>query len=71
MEQENYPLDDATIELLAEIKTAIDRQILVWQSQEQGALILFMKQQKLQGNWRVAANRRELERAPDPVPAQQ
>ena len=70
MEAENYPLDEATIELLAEIQTALDKQILILNSQRQGALILFVRQQKLKGNWQVAENGRELVRTPDAVPAQ-
>lgn len=69
-ETETYPLDDATIELLAEIKAATDRQLLILKAQSEGALILFMKQHKLAGPWRVAENGRELVRAPDAVPAQ-
>jgi hypothetical protein len=70
MEAENYPLDDASINLLAELKAALDRQILATNSQIQGALILFIRQQGLTGNWRVAENGRELVRDPAPVPAQ-
>jgi len=68
-EVENYPLDDALIQMLAEI----NQQMIPLQAQRQGALVLFIRQQKLQGNWQVAENGRELVkvRAPQPVPIAQ
>lgn len=74
MEQENYPLDEATIAYLADIKLSLDKQALAVQAKHQGqyegALNLFIRQQGLQGNWQVAENGRELVRAPAPVPAE-
>jgi hypothetical protein len=63
---ENYPLDEALIGLLADI----NQQILPLQAQRQGALVLFIRQQKLTGNWQVAENGRELVKvtAPAQVP---
>jgi len=55
-ETENYPLDEALISMLADI----NGQLQALQAQRQGALVLFIRQQKLQGNWQVAENGREL-----------
>ena len=55
-EVENYPLDEAVIQLLADI----NNQINALNQQRQGALVLFIRQQKLQGNWAVAENGKEL-----------
>jgi len=64
-EVENYPLDDALIQMLQEI----NQQMVPLQAQRQGALVLFIRQQKLQGNWQVAENGRELVKvAPQPLP---
>jgi hypothetical protein len=55
-QSENYPLDEATINLLAEFQRAaadINARL-------QGALTLFLRQHKLEGNWSVAPNGREL-----------
>lgn len=66
-EAENWPLDDALITMLAEI----NQQMQALQAQRQGALVLFIRQQKLQGNWQVAENGKELVKAPpQPAPAQ-
>lgn len=62
---ENYPLDEASIAIFAEGLKQID----LVQAQMGGALRLFLRQHKLDGNWRVAANGRELERVAD-APAQ-
>ena len=56
-EPERYPLDDAAIALLADIKA----QIAPFQQYWEGALALFCRQHKLLGRWQVAANGRELE----------
>jgi hypothetical protein len=53
---EVYPLDDATLEIVQHI----DATITMLNQQLNGALMLFIRQQKLKGNWRLAANRREL-----------
>jgi hypothetical protein len=55
-EQENYPLDDSMIEILAEA----NQQIAGINQRLQGALILFLRQHKLEGNWQVAPNGKEL-----------
>jgi len=60
LDGENYPLDDASIQMLAEI----GQQIQTLNAQRQGALVLFIRQHKLEGNWQVAENGRELVRAP-------
>lgn len=58
---ENYPLDEASISVFAEGMKQID----LVQAQMGGALRLFLRQHKLQGNWRIAQNGRELERVPE------
>ena len=54
---ENFPLDDASIELFAEIKRQADS----LNDQFRGALSLFLRQHKLEGVWRISNNGRELE----------
>lgn len=82
-EVENYPLDEATISVLADIKKAQDqfesdpivRQVrqhdITLDGQRQGALIVFLRQHKLDGNWKVAINGKELvkEKQPAQMPA--
>ena len=63
-EVENYPLDEALISMLAEI----NQQLVPLQAQRQGALVLFIRQHKLQGNWQVAENGRELVKITPPTP---
>jgi hypothetical protein len=58
-ELENYPLDEASIQMLSEINS----QIQTLNAQRQGALVLFIRQHKLQGNWQVAENGKELVKA--------
>ena len=60
--EENYPLDEALITMLGEIRL----QMQTLQAQQQGALVLFVRQHKLQGNWQVAENGRELVKAAAP-----
>ncbi len=60
--QEAYPLDDAAISLLADLKANIDTLNAQWN----GALVLFIRQHKLVGNWGVAPNGRELIRQEPP-----
>jgi hypothetical protein len=55
-DKDNWPLDEATIQMLGEI----NEQMKGLAAQRQGALVLFIRQQKLQGNWQVAENGREL-----------
>jgi len=82
METESYPLDEATISVLADIKKAqtdFDAQPVVQQvrqnaialdSQRQGALLLFYRQHKLEGNWRIADNGTELVKDAAPAAVQ-
>jgi hypothetical protein len=55
-ETDIYPLDEAAITLLADIRT----QMRMLEAQFQGALVLFIRQQKLTGNWQVSENGREI-----------
>ena len=55
-ESDIYPLDEAAITLLADIRT----QMRMLEAQFQGALVLFIRQQKLTGNWQVSENGREI-----------
>lgn len=57
-EVENFPLDDATIKLLEEFRT----QVMLMNAQQQGALVHFIRQHELKGEWRVAVSGRELEK---------
>lgn len=78
---DNYPLDEATIGLLADILKAQDdfeRQPVVQQvrqatisfdSQRRGVLLLFTRQHKLEGNWTVAENGKELAKVKQPAGA--
>ena len=56
---EHYPLDDAAIAMLNEIQ----QQLVTLNAQRQGALVLFIRQHNLQGNWTLADNGRELRKA--------
>ena len=58
-ETEIFPLDDAAIESLAEL----DQQDKLTHSARLGILGYFLKVHKLQGNWQLAPNRRELVRS--------
>jgi hypothetical protein len=70
-----YPLDEAMISLLTDIRQqetqlmaspayrvflAVSQQLQGLQSQTNGALVLFIRQHKLPGNWAPAENGREL-----------
>lgn len=68
-ESDLFPLDEAAITLLADIKS----QMRMLDAQWQGALVLFIRQHNLKGNWQVSENGRELVKAPDraPIPLQQ
>lgn len=61
-EPDVFPFDDALIALIADIDTG--HRALA--QQEQGALALFARQHDLKGEWRVAENRREFVRTPQP-----
>lgn len=56
---DTYPLDEAAIEILAEI----NQQQAALNASMNGALSLFAKQHKLQGQWRLASNGKELVKA--------
>ncbi|HKB37695.1 MAG TPA: hypothetical protein VKD72_14705 [Gemmataceae bacterium] len=59
------PLDEEAALLFGEIQ----EQIKTLNAQAHGALALYLRQHKLNGQWRVADNGRELRRIlPDPVP---
>jgi hypothetical protein len=60
--QEVFPLDDAAISLLADLRANIEKLDAQWN----GALVLFIRQHKLKGNWGVAPNGRELIRQEPP-----
>jgi hypothetical protein len=64
-ESDMYPLDDAAITLLADIRT----QMRMLEAQFQGALVLFIRQQKLTGNWQVSENGREIVKVQQNAPA--
>jgi len=53
---ETYPLDEETIELVAEYQ----RQILLLEHRMGGALDSFLRRQKLKGNWTLAQNMKEV-----------
>lgn len=55
---ETYPMSEELIGILAEV----DQQITALNAQWQGALILFLRIHKLQGNWRAAPNHKEIMR---------
>lgn len=67
---ENYPMDEALISLLGDIVKAreqLQKQADMLGAQEQGALVLFIRQHKLTGNWEVAPNGRELAKKAAPA----
>lgn len=53
-----YPLDEAAIAIFAEGT----KQIEAINAQMSGALRLFLRQHKLEGQWKLAQNGRELQR---------
>jgi hypothetical protein len=57
-QQDIYPLDDALIALFAEFR----EQAQMIEAQARGALVLFIRQHGLSGNWQLAPNGRELVR---------
>lgn len=61
--QELFPLDDAAISLLADLRSQMQN----IQAQFQGALVLFIRQQGLKGNWQVHENGRELVKVQTPT----
>ena len=66
---ENYPLDEAAIEFLAERDAEIARVSAPYLAQQTGMLLYFVRLHKLSGPWRVAENRRELVKATESIPA--
>ena len=72
--EERYPLDDALTSLLDDFAKGfaqIEKQASELNAQQQGALVLFLRQHELQGNWRLAENRRELVKATEQAVQQQ
>ena len=70
-QQESFPLDEALIGLLGEFKEVhqrLERQAMVLAAQREGALVLFMRQHGLKGDWQLAENGREIVKAVVPVP---
>ena len=61
------PLDDATIEAIAEIDIQERIALASVQAARTAALNLFARQNKLLGNWRLADNKRELVKAAQTV----
>ena len=55
-EDNRYPLDDALISMVQDLRRM--------EMQLQGALLLFARQNKLEGNWDVDPNGRELVKRP-------
>jgi hypothetical protein len=55
------PLDDALIRLLEEYRLQAES----IGAQQNGALMLFVRQRDLKGKWQLAQNRRELVRTPE------
>jgi hypothetical protein len=53
---ETYPLSEEMIQLLSEIDAEMQRLA----QQGQGALLLFLRQHKLEGMWNIAENKREV-----------
>jgi len=64
-EPEVFPLDEALIEMIAEIRLSQQQA----QQQLSGALNHFLRQHKMQGVWNVAENGRELVKQATPAPA--
>ena len=63
MNHDNVPMDPELAELVAQC----DREAIAAVERANGAAFLFMRQKKLEGPWRIAANRRELERVAQPA----
>jgi hypothetical protein len=59
-ETENYPLDDAALEALADIDKQEQMAMISLAGARQGILNHFAKIHKLAGNWRLADNKQEL-----------
>lgn len=62
-EEDVYPLDDDDIELIA----GIQRDGAMLQGRMLGVLDSFLKRHKLQGNWELAPNGREIRKRPAQV----
>ena len=68
--EERFPLDDAMIGLLEDFGKGfaqIEKQAAELNAQQQGALVLFLRQHELKGNWRLTESRRELVRETEQV----
>jgi hypothetical protein len=63
MDEQHYPLDEAAIELMAEIDRAEEPLKIEFnrlEAMREGALKYFLRKHDLAGGWRLAENRREL-----------
>jgi hypothetical protein len=79
METENYPIDEATQGVLNDIRKAqvdfeaqpavqqVRQATASFEGQFRGALFLYLRQHKLEGNWRVAENGKELVKESTPI----
>lgn len=67
MENERFPLDDAMISVLADVKREqqrLQQEFGMLQAQRNGALVLFLRQHELKGDWDVSEDGRELIQKP-------
>ena len=55
---ETYPLDESMIALMEDL----NQQLVMVQAARNGALMLYLRQHKLSGGWKVADNLREIVR---------
>jgi hypothetical protein len=71
-ESENFPLDDAAIDTVAELDEE-ERKLDITRANinvaRSAVLHYFLRQHKMLGNWQLAPNRRELVRIEQPQPA--
>lgn len=61
-----FPLDDAVIDIIQQADTQIKETARDLNNFVNGALQYFIRTHKLQGQWRLSANRREIELAAVP-----
>lgn len=70
MDNEIYPLDDAAVGFIAEKLREIEalkQDVQLLEAALNGALTYFARLHKLEGQWKLADNRRELVREASPV----
>jgi hypothetical protein len=60
-----FPLDEETASLLGEYAM----RAMALDAERRGALTLFARRHRLQGNWQLAENGKDLVRSPGPAPA--